>query len=292
MLDLSYIPNSQQDIKIFYANGNAWQTWQKPRKCNYVWIMAIGGGGGGAAGTVSTNNNYSTGGASGAVTKGLFDASQISDTLYIQVGLGGLGTPINGGSGGNATKSVVSLYSNTSSTFQLIQSGITPAAGGTVNSLTIANGETITGTYFSIFLAFSNYISTVGISSPGSTGLQAPDITPLSSQITCIGAGGAGFVTGTSTIYNGGSILSSSISPLIYGGAGSTISNGGNGGNGITSWKPFFSTGGAGGGSSLVGSGGNGGNGGIGSGGGAGGNGINGGSGGNGGDGLVIIITF
>jgi hypothetical protein len=46
MLDLSHIPNSQQDVQIFYSNGvtNAWQTWQKPRKCNYVWIMCIGGG--------------------------------------------------------------------------------------------------------------------------------------------------------------------------------------------------------------------------------------------------------
>ena len=48
MLDLSHIPNSQQDIQIFQANGSAWQTWRKPKKCNYVYIMCIGGGGGGA----------------------------------------------------------------------------------------------------------------------------------------------------------------------------------------------------------------------------------------------------
>ena len=49
MLDLSHIPNSQQDVQIFNAisGSNSWQTWQKPRKCNYVWIMCIGSGGGG-----------------------------------------------------------------------------------------------------------------------------------------------------------------------------------------------------------------------------------------------------
>jgi len=94
MLDLSHIPNSQQDVQIFYSNGvtNAWQTWQKPRKCNYVWIMCIGGGGGGAQGVDSgASSTYPTGGGSGAVTRALYNAQQLPDRLYIQVGLGGAG---------------------------------------------------------------------------------------------------------------------------------------------------------------------------------------------------------
>ena len=75
MLDLSHIPNSQQDIKIFYAasGSNSWQTWQKPRKCNYVWIMCIGGGGGGQSGLVgsgSASGGITTGGGAGAAAFG------------------------------------------------------------------------------------------------------------------------------------------------------------------------------------------------------------------------------
>ena len=98
MLDFFNIPNSQQDIKIFYANGSAWQTWQKPRKCNYVYIMCIGGGGGGAGviynGTLSgstVNTAGTCGGGSGAVTKVLYNSQLINDVLYVQVGLGGNG---------------------------------------------------------------------------------------------------------------------------------------------------------------------------------------------------------
>ena len=52
MLDLSHIPNSQQDIKIFYANEGtrAYQTWQKPRKCSFIYILSIDGAAGGNSG--------------------------------------------------------------------------------------------------------------------------------------------------------------------------------------------------------------------------------------------------
>jgi hypothetical protein len=292
MIDLFNIPNSQQEIKIFYANGGAWQTWQKPRKCNYVYIICIGGGGGGAGGLF--NVRYSPGGASGAISRTLFNSQQLPDTLYIQVGLGGLGGT-SGQVGSNGLRSFVMLQQATAliSNNALQTSGNGNAVGGQITGANSA-GETILTQAGATFLTLSNFLGTAGVTSIGSTTLTVgPDITPFSSQlVTQGGAGGGG---NTAIVNNGASILSSSISPLISGGLGSNSGVGGRGDDGITSFKPFFSLGGAGGGNSTVGNGGNGGNGGIGSGGGGGGgfnSGFSGGVGGRGGDGLVIIISF
>lgn len=286
MLDLSHIPNSQQDIKFFYASGSAWQTWQKPRKCNYVYIMCIGGGSGGQGGGNNGPEGVGAGvgGGSGAITKVLYNSQLLPDTLYIQVGLGGIGgtSPFFPSSG---TRSIVAL-----------QPTVAPqnlvAISGNVAANT-PNGETVSTQATSTFYTLGNFISINGQTNNGG------DITPLSSTVVSAGASGAnggGFDSGI-----GSSILSSQLTPKINGG-GYAIdgSNGGNGEDGITSFKPFFSTGGAGGGASdsnTIGNGGNGGKGGIGSGGGSGGSantdlGGTLGKGGDGGDGLVIIISF
>lgn len=285
MLDLSHIPNSQQDVQIFYSNGvtNAWQTWQKPRKCNYVWIMCIGGGGGGGNGTTSTNT-VNSGGGSGAVTRALYNAQQLPDTLYVQVGLGGAAATVGNRSWVALQPPAVFVAQNL-----VAISGNAAARGGSTDGAGTARaGETAATTSTTTFFTLSNFISTAGQASPAYT---TANVQPLTSQITSAGASGG-------WINPAGNVLSSSLSPFISGGlnVSTSGSRGGDGGDGITSWKPFFSTGGAGGGSSVSGSGGNGGNGGIGSGGGAGGscNGAFGtpGTGGKGGDGLVIIISF
>jgi len=274
MLDLSHIPNNQQDIKIYYGGGGAWQTWQKPRKCNYVYIICIGGGAGGSS---PFGGTYTNGGGAGAVTRALFNASLLSDSLYVQVGLGGAGaigttTVVSGGSG---TRSFVSLLPNNTTAQNIIM------ASGNIAASSSA-GETVLTSTGATFINLSNFASTQGIAQPNS------DVTPLTSQITCPGSWQNGLTTAA-----GGSILATSISPLIQGGSAVTVGNGGDGANGIMSWKPFYSLGGAGGGGSTVGFGGIGGNGGIGSGGGNGGAGVlGGGNGGKGGDGLVIIISF
>jgi len=126
MLDLSHIPDSQQDVKIFYAisGSNSWQTWTKPRKCQWVWIMAIGGGGGGpGAGALQ---NAGVGGGSGAVTRATFNASHLPDTLFIQVGSGGTGGGAGQG-GGTGTKSTISISPSTTSTNSVLSSGTNAA---------------------------------------------------------------------------------------------------------------------------------------------------------------------
>ena len=300
MLDLSHIPNSQQDIKIFYSNGvtNAWQTWNKPRKCNYVWIMCVGGGGGGAGGATTVGGVVaSSGGGSGAISRTLYNAQQLPDTLYVQVGLGGAGgNPNSNGSAGN--RSWVSLQPAVVSP-NLVQGSGAAAAGGGFTAGTAVGGESAIVQTTANFLTLSNFIGTGGLGNALQTNVQPTNITPFSSQIITQGGNGGGANAGFTIIGSGSSIISSSITPTIQGGAIATLSgsNGGNGADGITLYKPFFSTGGAGGGAAVSGSGGNGGNGGIGSGGGAGGAGnsalgYTGGRGGRGGDGLVIIISF
>jgi hypothetical protein len=292
MLDLSHIPNSRQDIQIFYANGTAWQTWQKPRKCSYVWIMCIGGAGGGAGGTSATNSQQHTGGASGAVSRALYNAQHLPDRLHIQVGLGGAGgTPNLAGSSG--TRSWVALQPVVIAQNIIMGSGAAVASGGFVGAAANSAGETAVTTGQSSFITLSVFASTAGQTSLFNAPSNSTALA-LTSQITTSGGNGdAGLNYGV-----GNSILATSISPLITGGANATAAgiNGGNGADGITSWKPFYSLGGAGGGSSFVGAGGNGGNGGnggIGSGGGGAGSGtLGGGTGGKGGDGLVIIISF
>ena len=286
MLDLSHIPNSQQDVRIFNANGSAWQTWQKPRKCNYVYIMCIGGAGGGAGGGSSV---YAPGGASAGISRALYNAQQLPDSLYIQVGLGGAGgTWATAGSPG--TRSLVALQPVIITQSMVLVSGNAAALGGRVTGANAA-GETPPVQTSATFLSLSTFIGTAGVTSIASNVSPAPpNITPFTSQIVTPGGGGGG-----GGLNNGASILSTTISPLIVGGLASSSGNGENGADGITSYKPFYSLGGAGGGSSSVANGGNGGNGGIGAGGGGGAggsSGVNGGTGGKGGDGIVIIISF
>jgi hypothetical protein len=290
MIDLFNIPNSQQDVQIFYANGSAWQTWQKPRKCNYVYIMCIGGGGGGAGGGTGLGNTVlQNGGGSGGVTRALFQSNLLSDTLFVQVGAGGAGG-VAGNSGSNGNRSFVSFYPNNAVNQNLVcTSGNSPAVGGNVNGLASA-GETIATVANTTFLSLSNFIAIAGVTAPAIS-TTVTNVTPLTSQITSPGACG-GWINASIVSTAGGNVLATPFSPLISGGTPGIT--GVDGGNGYTSWKPLFGVaGGAAATSGQVGS--NGGNGGIGCGGGAAGQ-VNGGPtrgiGGKGGDGLVIIISF
>ena len=205
----------------------------------------------------------------------------LPDTLYVQVGIGGagaLGTSAGALSGGAGSRSFVSLAAASNA-----QNFV--SASGAVAATSTGTGEVVASNNNAYSLLLGTYVSTAGQTNPG-TG----DITPFTSQLVSAGAIGFG---STTSLTPGFSILASPLTPIISGGTSVASGTGGKGADGITSFKPFFSTGGAGGGCSQNGNGGAGGNGGIGSGGGGGGAGtLNGGVGGNGGDGLVIIITF
>jgi hypothetical protein len=301
MLDLSHIPNSQQDIKIYYANSGslAYQTWQKPRKCNYIFILSIDGAAGGSSGTSAQlfNSAGSTpGGGSGAITRALINSNLVPDTLYIKVGKGGLGGASASGStnntnvGGSGESSGVFVLSQLNSQANAAQA--VSLLGGAVSAVPGA-GTAASSLANNYLIGLTNFISLAG--SQSLAGLYTPLTYPVLNSHLLTGGGLGGGINTQFSASDGGGFFSSSISPLIAGGLqGTTL--GSDGANGYTSWKPFFSIGGAGGGSTSTpgGQAGNGGNGGIGSGGGSGGSAYSGtsGKGGNGGDGLVVIISF
>jgi len=286
MLDINHIAGQSDNVKIFYARGTSdWQTWQKPRNCKFIWIMCIGGAGGGAAGTSGTGGatTYTggQGGNSAAVTRALFPANVLPDTLYIQPGPGGSATPA-GQQASPGNRSFVSTAASTLNTGLICISG--NAAATSVSTTNTAETAAVVGS--ASLLNLSTFVSIAGIQA-----INLGDTTPLTTTIVTGGGFGsnAGPTTGATF-----SILATPFSPLIS--PTSVISGTPSSGTSFVSLKPFFSTGGVGGGSFYQnsGNGGKGGDGGFGSGGGGGGAAYNGtgGTGGKGGDGLVIIATF
>lgn len=280
MLDLFNIPGQQDNVKIFYARGtNDWQTWQKPRNCKFIWMMCIGSGAGGGSGFNGTGGITTylggAGGPSGAVTKALFPATVLPDTLYVQPGPGGL--PLS-----NGNRSFVSTAPSNLNTALACVSGNAAATSPTISN----TAETIATVGSAALLNLATWTSIAGLQ-----GANQADTTPLTSTIVTGGGMGNSAGPTSGTAY---SILATSYSPLIS----ATSVNAGipSSGTSFTSLKPFFTTGGCGGGAFYqnTGNGGAGGDGGFGSGGGGGGSAYNGtgGNGGKGGDGLVIIATF
>jgi hypothetical protein len=285
MLDIFNIPNQTQDnVKIYYTKGTTdWQTWQKPRNCKFVWMMCIGGAAGGYSGqgSVTTDGTQGIAGGAAAITRVLFPANVLPDTLFIQPGVGGVGATGTTGTtvaSGAGNRSFVSIYPTSSVPMNLVCASGLAAANG-------ANGETAATTTAAGLLSLGIFVSIIGLTGTGGS--------PSALASSIITPGGGGGPIAASVASAGFSITSVNgttfVTPTIPGGAATGVA----GGNGIWSWKPFYGVGGAGGGANLSGVGGAGGNGAYGCGGGGGGCGsTTGGSGGNGGDGLVIIATF
>lgn len=83
-------------VQITTYSVSGTYTWTKPTNPtpNFVYVLAWGGGGGGGAGGSGPNGGNSEGGAGGgggAHERGLFRASDLSSTVTVTVGSGGLG---------------------------------------------------------------------------------------------------------------------------------------------------------------------------------------------------------
>ena len=306
MLDTFNINDGSIKRSIFYAGGtNSWQIWQKPQNAKFVHFFVLGsgsGGGGGGSGSIGTNRRGGGSGASGGHVIALFNASQVPDTLFIEVGAGGAGGAggASPSAGGDGSLSYVMIYPDTgfTATNVLLQSGNAAAIGAAAGSTTGAAG--VAGTVWngtgSILWQMSLSISYAGVNGVLGLTTTPPNNTSISGITT---GGGVGAGTNGSNTYNGGSIIGNGNVPTIFGGLSSTQD--GSGGymssvpNSVgTTYQQMIFTGGGGGSSSNSGSGGNGGNATFGSGGGGGGAGVtsSGGTGGRGGDGLVIITTW
>lgn len=318
MIDVFNIPSNSNSTQIFYGtvyNTNitvtsgvitgSWQTWQKPRGCRFIHIFCLGSGGGAGVGGYTAGGAFGLGrgGGSGAITKAIFPADVLPDTLYV---LPGVAAPFltgsNTGNGGLVLAtgwprhSIVAIRPITTwpdAMNVVCASGGTNNGGVTSNNLTVE--DAVTEAYAG-FLALANWTSNEGVAA-GIGSVVWGDNT--NNNATIVTAGQPNQLTfPNDNTQNGGSILSVDLgimkTPLIAGGISSTTGDATDGQDGQWFWKPvMFGVGGAGGGNSTVGYGGRGGDGGYGCGGGAGGWGQLGqGRGGRGGDGLVIITAF
>jgi len=323
MLDLNHLPtNSKVDRQIFYANSpisgdvsNA-VTWTKPRGVNFIRILCLGGGGGGGAGWRGAVNVSGGGGGGGSSSQSIinFPAWFLPDILYVVVGYGGAGGPIDS-SGGLGVNSYVLINTNGLSGTSVLCSGFR-GSGGFPGTGAGAGGttQTIGNIYVSIMgQAYSTLVTNRGISGQAggtggsSGGVGTSVILPTTGLIVTGGSGGGAYAAAANSAGGAGGALTTSVvpyqnQPTAAGGtsAGTAGANGSNGMQVIPN-LPFFygGSGGGGAGQAATGNtslnGGSGGKGAYGCGGGGGGGGFTGSTGntgGDGGDGLVIITSW
>jgi hypothetical protein len=290
----------KSDVKIYNrpsVNPNTeWFTWQKPHGSTMIFMYCIGGGaggGGGESGIAGSARGGGSGGGSSAVSRLLVPAFMLPDTLYIQVGKGGLGGTA-GVAGASGVLSFVSIAPNFTNTNNLLASGTAEPTGGAGGGSGASSGGTVASVGNTMPRAGLGVVDAVagwgGVTGGASSGQAgASHDLPNTSVPTMGGTGGGGT---TSADFAGGGINQISNSYLTERAPKSAAAGSNHGSSGYVIWNPFFSYGGLGGGSSNTGVGGNGGYGGNGSGGGGGGGGTTGGRGGDGGSGLVMIASW
>ena len=298
MMDLFNIPNTDNNVQVFYENNGAWQTWSKPRNCKFVKLFTLGGGGGGSGGVSGANNTTRRGGAGGgssAIATSIFPAIVLPSTLFVYVGAGGTGGSANA-AGNNAELSYVSVEPSSLPGSVLIASGSVAASGGTA-------GGAAGGTQGTIFgRSTIGYLSYYAVSfyNAGQSGVAGGSAAIGSSQAVGLpvggGAGGGGCGNGTN--FTGGQVGGTGILPTLLGAVAGGTTTASNGyfamlpSSNVSSNRAMFFMGGSGGAGVTNGIGTVGGNGSYGCGGGGGGAGLTGGTGGNGGDGIVIITAW
>lgn len=301
-------PKYSGDVKIYTVNTGVnlmgFQIWQKPKGASFVFMTCIAGGGGGGGGFSRAAGADGGGGGSGAcsgIVRFNCPAVFLPDTLYIQVGDGGLGG-VASGAGGAGLNSFV-LTSRTAVLPNIIcYSGVNTPGGGGGGTGAAAGGAGTVPTIaliqpcnaWGIWMALAG---NAGVLGGLHTGQAGTNVVAWANNALGIGAGGAG---STGANFAGGNVSPTALLDIgnqgIYHNAINLASGGaaggGNGDPGACRITPLFNSGGAGGGSNDAAVGGAGGNGGYGSGGGGGGAGTTGGRGGNGGSGLVVIVTI
>jgi hypothetical protein len=288
-MDLYNLPDKSQKVQIFTTSG----MWHKPRGISMVYIHIVGGGGGGngggtgALGTVRAGG----GGGGGANTSRLcLPAVLISDSLIIEIGLGGNGGAGGGslGDAGGATTIYSARGTSASSTKFLVSTGAVASA-----SAPTAGTPSSVNTVFQAPLAVlgvSNFLTSLAGGSGGSAavGSNCNWATLAGSAISTSGGGGGGGASAANASFSGGTVVGTSVVSSTIGGA----AGGFDGNGGIFSWSPLYHIGGSGGGGNGTGTGGKGGDGASGCGGGGGGAGVTGGAGGRGGDGYCVIVCW
>jgi hypothetical protein len=306
--------NFKGDVQIFHANNQStinYQQWIKPRGTSMSYFFLVGGGGGGGGGHQKPQNTNGGGGGGGGcagITKLLIPSFFLPNSLYIQVGVGGLGGGASTAGGAGTTSHVLFSPLAYADANSLISSESGPAGGGGAGLVGAAGaGGSAAGApstpVRSLLGGFTGITGQAGGTGGAQTGAVGTSITAWSIRPISPGAGGAGIQANASlSDFDGGSITAVSafnfpkmnfptdVGAVARGGNALAPKNGDSGVNFFDG--PFLQSGGAGGASSFASVAGNGGKGGIGCGGGGGGAGVTGGRGGNGGNGMVAIFSW
>ena len=282
------LPNQESKLVQYFMSPGTF-TWEKPPGVSLVSITCVGpgsdGGSGGSA-VIGTAKLGGFGGGSGAITTGIFSASMLPDTLYIN-------NPV-GNSGANTTVSIDAP--STAAGLALNWATVVRAAGAIASNTTpgFENANTnynVLGTYGFI----NSRTGSRGVA--GTTGKGANQTSFATNTLWVTGgAAGGGGTTGSGINVDGGSITSNTTVAIIHnifnGVPGASLTDTTKAGNGFKSLKPLILfTGGAGapGSTSVNVSMYPGGDGAPGCGGGGGGGGTAGSFGGKGGNGFTII---
>jgi hypothetical protein len=153
MLDIfNIITQPETTYSTFYSTSattlTQWQTWRKPRGCNFVYILGVGGGGAGSSGIAgaAAGGGGGAGGGSGSQTTVLIPAMLIPDVLYIQAGNGGIGTNTGGVAGTNGLPTYVSVEPSTTLTPNVILLRANGGFGGGASASNAGSTGGIAGT--------------------------------------------------------------------------------------------------------------------------------------------------
>lgn len=310
MIDVFGLPlRGNSNVALYSPLGTntqgTWHQWVKPPGAAMVYMFALGGGAGGGGGFTRASGAAGGGGGGGAasIASLLIPAIFVPNTLFVQVGVGGIGSTGSTVAGSNGGHSYISIGAYPAGTLAsmithqqiYLHSGLlsTPAGGGGAGTVAVggpagAAGAIATAALNTIGSNMGFWKATVGkvgfIGGFSAAGTAASNVLSASTTTTSGGAGGGGANAANTA---GGDVTGAGIFQTIAGAAAGTS---GLGGSGIDLFA--MSIGGAGGDGSAAGVGGKGGNGAIGSGGGGGGSGTTGGTGGKGGDGRVLIISW
>jgi hypothetical protein len=293
-------------VSRYTADG----TWTKPIGAKGVHgILTGGGGGGGGGGKAATGNAVSGGGGGGGAGREefFFDATALSSTVAITIGLGGAGgtgATVNGiGNNGNAGGTTTfGAYASAYGGGRGGGGDVAAVSGGGGGGSKRAAGGNATGptagTVSSSAFGTAGGAGVASSSASGSTGgsggagCAATGTATTASAAAdggCGGGSGGGVTAANAFQAGGGATL-----PYTTGSNAGGATDGANGTSGATETVRAGS-GGGGGAGSVAGNGGNGGDGGAPGGGGGGGGGSqggNGGTGGAGGRGEALIITY
>jgi hypothetical protein len=210
--------NFKGDVQIFHANNQStinFQQWIKPRATTMTYFFLLGGGGGGGGGhqkPQNTNGGGGGGGGSGGITRLIMPSFFLPDSLYIQVGVGGLGGAPSTAGGAGTTSHV--LFSPLAYAAQnALISSEDGAAGGGGAGLVGAAGSGGSGAgapaapVQSLLGAFAAITGQAGGAGGAQTGAVGTSITAWSIRPVSSGAGGAGVQANASLFdFDGGSI--------------------------------------------------------------------------------------